>query len=240
MSSATWTPRALASEARPLRLALWRAVEAQHSAATRALVDTQAEQELLERVLEAHKPAIPEPCRALDYLLFTPFRYPPVQYGSRFRAVGDPGVWYGADEVRSACAEVGYWRTRFIADSRGLSALEAVAHTVFRAGVRGAGVDLRTPPFKRAHAYWMHAYDYAPCQALARAAREASLGLLRYASVRDPQHGGCAAVLDCTVFAGGRGITQRQTWFLSADANRASWVRTGGAHRAESFEFVYR
>ena len=34
MSSRTWTPRAVASEAAPLRLDLWRAVEAQHVVAT--------------------------------------------------------------------------------------------------------------------------------------------------------------------------------------------------------------
>lgn len=241
MSSTTWTPRALASEAVEVELALWRAVEAQHVVATRALVDSLAEQALLEQILEDHKPPLPAPCAGLDYLLFTPFRYPPPRAGSRFRDVQDPGVWYGAEALRTACAEVGYWRWRFVADSAGLKALEGVAHTLFRAVARGEGIDLRQPPFQRAAKRWMHADDYRPCQALARNAREAGIALLRYASVRDPAHGGCAAVLDCRAFAGTRGITARQTWFLSVDGERASWIRSGTRRQArDALEFVYR
>lgn len=240
MSSTTWTPRVLASEAAAFELALWRGVEAQHVVATRALVDNLAEQELLERILEASKPPVPAECAALDYLLFTPFRYPSSRYGSRFRDRVDAGVWYGAETVQAACAEVGYWRCRFVADSAGLSALDGVAHTLFRAQARGDGIDLRVPPFDREARRWMHADDYEPCRALARVARDAGLLLLRYASVRDPDHAGCAVVLDCRAFAAGRGITTRQTWFLSVDAQRASWIRAGGrGSGGDAFEFVY-
>lgn len=240
MSSTTWTPRALASECRAAEIPAWRAVEAQHVAATRALVDTREEQELLEHLLEASKPTIPTECLALDYLLFTPFRYPPARYGSRFRDRADPGVWYGAEESRTACAELGYWRCRFVADSAGLDALDAVPHTLFRATASGESIDLREPPFQRSRARWMHGDDYQPCQTLARGAREAGVRLIRYASVRDPEHAGCVAVLDCRAFAGGRGITGRQTWFLSATGARATWLRSGSrANRSEAFEFVY-
>lgn len=240
MSSSIWTPRALASESSAFELALWRAVEAQHVVATRALVDSLAEQELLETILEASKPRVPAECAGLDYLLFTPFRYPSTQFGSRFRDVTDPGVWYGAETVQASCAEVGYWRCRFVADSAGLRTLDGVAHTLFRADVRGNGIDLRRAPFLRAAKAWMHPDDYGPCRRIARTAREAGQSLLRYASVRDPEHAGCAAVLDCRAFAAGRGITARQTWFLSADARRATWVRSGGRRgSADAFEFVY-
>ena len=47
----TWTPAALSSEARPLSGRCWRIVEAQHVISTLKLVDTLAEQELLERLL---------------------------------------------------------------------------------------------------------------------------------------------------------------------------------------------
>ena len=240
MSSTTWTPRALASESASVELALWRAVEAQHVAATRALVDSREEQELLEQLLEASKPAIPNECLALDYLLFTPFRYPSTAFGSRFRDRADPGVWYGAEEVRTACAEVGYWRCRFVADSSGLTALDAVPHTLFRAVAAGAAIDLRAPPFAKRRAQWMHGDDYAACRSVARNAREAGQQLIRYASVRDPAQAGCAAVLDCRAFAGSRGISVRQTWFLSVSATRATWLRAGNrADRSEAHEFAY-
>lgn len=240
MSSTTWTPAALASEAAIVELALWRAVEAQHIAATRALVDSIAEQELLEALLDDHKPPVPAPCAALDYLLYTPFRYPPGHRGSRFRDGGDPGVWYGADTVQAACAEVGYWRCRFVADSAGLSRLDAVAHTVFRALAQGTAIDLDAPPLVADRGHWMAADDYSACRRLARSAREARLALLRYRSVRDPAHAHCTAVLDCLAFAGSRGITTRQTWFLSVDARRASWIRAGSRPgRAEALEFDF-
>lgn len=240
MSSTIWTPPALASEARSFELALWRAVEAQHTVATRVLVDSQAEQALLEDILEANKPAIPAECRQLDYLLFTPFRYPSGQYGSRFRDVIDPGVWYGAETVQAACAEVGYWRCRFVAASAGLSTLDAVAHTLFRAQVGGPGIDLGASPFDVDAAVWRHGEDYGACRSLARTARAAGLQLIRYVSARDPDRAACAAVLDCRAFGGGRSITMRQTWFLSVDSRRASWVRTGSRpERPEAWEFDY-
>ena len=241
MSSSTWTPPALASEALSLEVLLWRAVEAQHTVATRVLVDSQTEQELLEDILEANKPAVPVECQALDYLLFTPFRYPSARGGSRFREAIDQGVWYGAETVQAACAEVGYWRCRFVAASEGLRSLDAVAHTLFRAQAGGSAIDLGIPPFVADAAQWMHPDDYSACRSLARNARAAGVQLIRYGSVRDPDHAACAAVLDCRAFSDGRGITTRQTWFLSADAQRASWVRTGSRpSRPEAFEFDYR
>ncbi len=237
MSSSIWTPPAVASEARPCTLLLWRAVEAQHVVATLALVDSRAEQELLEALLEESKPPIAPQAAGLDYLLYTPFRYPPTHYGSRFRALTDPGVWYGAEAMRTSCAELGYWRWRFVSDSAGLERLDAVAHTVVQAQARGAAVDLRRDPFARDARAWQDPKDYGACQAFARAARSAGTRIVRYASVRDPQHGGCGAVLDVRAFGRSGRVRQRQSWFLSVDRQRAAWVRAGGP--TEAFEFVF-
>jgi len=206
--------------------------------ATRALVDTLAEQELLEALLEDSKPPMPEPCSTLDYLLQTPFRYPPFRYGSRFRSYADPGVWYGAELVRTSCAELGYWRWRFVTDSRGLERLDGVAHTLYRALARGSTLDLQVEPFVRDAQAWRHPSDYSACQQFARSARAAEVRMIRYASVRDPEHGACAAVLDCRAFVGTGGVRQRQSWFLSVDRQRASWVRAA-ERRGEAWEFVF-
>jgi len=238
MSSSTWTPHAVASESKACELTLWRAVEAQHVVATRALVDSQAEQEVLESVLEAAKPPVPAQCAGFDYLLYTPFRYPPPLRGSRFRGYDDPGVWYGAEAVRTSCAEIGYWRWRFVLDSHGLTRLDAVPHTVFQAVARGKAVDLRKKPFARDQGVWSSPDDYGGCHGLARAARAAETRIIRYASVRDPEHGGCGAVLDCRAFSGTGGVRQRQSWFLTVDRQRASWVRSG-TRSAATYEFVF-
>ncbi|MHB1869701.1 MAG: RES domain-containing protein [Steroidobacteraceae bacterium] len=85
-------------------------------------------------------------------------------------------------------------------------------------------------------AAWSDPSDYGAGQRLARSAREAGLRIIRYASVRDPEHAGCAAVLDCRALVGG--VRQRQTWFLTVDRQRAGWVRAGGQRR-ERFELRY-
>jgi hypothetical protein len=234
----TWTTHAVASEARAASLDLWRAVEAQHVASTMALVDTVAEQAVLERLVEASKPPVPRDVARLDlhWLLFTPFRYPPPPGGSRFRGPNDPGVFYGAEQPRTACAEVGYWRWRHLRDSPGLKAMPARPQTVFRVPVSGSAIDLREPPFVQQgqegtvprdspRPSWMHRSDYTDCQSIARTAREAEVQLVRYESVRDSRHGGCGAVLDAAAFAS-REPVEQQGWILTVTQARAVWQRS--------------
>lgn len=224
MSLPTWTRRAVATEARKLRLRLWRAVEAQHVIATMALVDSAEEQAVLEDLLDASKPPLPPACAGLHYLLYTPFRYPSPM-PSRFRRGHGSGVWYGAERQDTSLAELGYWRWRFVADSEGLERLPPVAHTVFRAQARGSGIDLQAPPWNQAQALWAAPSDYAPCHALADLVRESGLGIIRYASVRDPRHGPCAAVLSCACFVHGGGILAQQNWYLTVSASGVTWTR---------------
>ena len=165
MSFNTWMPAAVSSEARPWAGTVWRMVEAQHTASTMKIVDNDAEQDLLETLLESSKPAQPGSVLALDYLLATPFRYHPLRGGSRFRAITDPGVFYGAESVRTASAELGYWRWRFLKDAVDLEKLEPVAHTAFSADVRTQTVDLRQPTFSADATAWLHPADYGATQA---------------------------------------------------------------------------
>ncbi len=208
-------------------------MEAQHIASTRRLVDSSAEQDLLEEILESTKPAPPAATAGLDYLLATPFRYPPGLHGSRFRSAADPGVFYAAEEARTACAELGYWRWRFLTDSSGLKTLGPAAHTLFQVRAAGTGVDLRRKPFSRDAAKWRDRDDYGATQAFAAAARRAQVQLIRYESVRDPQRGGCAALLVPAVFAKREPLT-RQTWFLTVTRSASAWKRGG-----ETFEFAW-
>lgn len=59
MSSSTWTRAALSSEARALAGRCWRLVEAQRHVSTLKLVDSVAEQGLLEDLIETTKPPLP-------------------------------------------------------------------------------------------------------------------------------------------------------------------------------------
>jgi len=235
VSSRTWTPRAVASEASALRQDVWRAVEAQHVVSTRALVDTLEEQHVLERVLDEGKPPIPAAAARLHYLLFTPFRYAPPPGGSRFRGPSDPGVFYAADAVRTACAELGYWRWRHLLDVPALRAMPTKPQTVFRVKLAATAVDLREPPFLRDRRTWTQRDDYSGTQRFGVVAREARIGAIRYESVRDPQHGGCCAVLDPAAFARPKPLEQ-QTWMLSVSRDRVAWQRTHVVS-AEEHEF---
>lgn len=230
MSSSTWTPRAVESESRRTQRQLWRAVEAQHIASTLRLVGGVEEQAVLEAVLEASKPALPPGAIGLHYLLATPFRYSsPV--GSRFRAPADAGIWYGAETARTACAELGYWRWRFLQDSEGLTTLGPAPQTVLRAGFQGRAVDLTEPPFRKAQATWTDPHDYGGTQAFARVAREARVDAIRYQSVRDPEHAAAFAVLNPRSFKPKRPLEQ-QSWFLTVRTAGVVWQREG-----ETFEF---
>jgi RES domain len=225
VSSNTWTQHAVESEARRATRRLWRAVEAQHVASTLRLVANVEEQLVLERLLEKSKPAMPAGAADLHYLLATPFRYAsPI--GSRFRSPADAGVWYGAERERTARAELGFWRWRFLMDSEGLESLGPSPQTVFRAAIAGRMVDLTAAPFNRSRADWTHPDDYAPSQRFARLARDARVDAIRYESVRDPEHAGAVAVLSPSCFKPRRPLEQC-VWFLTVRREAAIWQREG-------------
>jgi RES domain-containing protein len=225
VSSNIWTPPAVGSEAGRATRRLWRAVEAQHVASTLRLVANVEEQLLLERILDRSKPALPQEAADLHYLLSTPFRYvSPI--GSRFRAPADAGVWYGAEKERTACAELGFWRWRFLMESAGLESLGPSPQTVFRAGIDGRMVDLTASPFKRARSDWTNPNDYSASQRFAQVARQAGVDAIRYESVRDPEHAGAVAVMSPACFKPRQPLEQR-IWLLTVRPEAAIWQREG-------------
>lgn len=206
---------------------LWRGVEAQHIVSTMRLADSAAEQRVLEELLEASKPALPPGAARQHYLVFTPFRYrSPV--ATRFRRPHDPGVWYGAEELRTACAEVAYWKWRFLMDSEALakSTLQT-EHTFFKARARGRCADLTAAPWKAAARAWTHKSEFRECQSLAEAARERGVAWIRYAAVR--AEGTCGAVLKPEALSPIEPFVQ-QTWACKTSADGA-WLQRAGGER---------
>jgi hypothetical protein len=215
-----------------LQMQAWRGVEAQHIVSTMRLVDTLDEQEVLERLLEASKPALPAGGSARHYLLGTPFRYRP-RHGSRFRHAGALGVWYGAASVRTACAEVAYWRWRFLIDSAGLQDADLLTeHTLFRATVDGRAIDLAEEPWLQSRAHWTAPDSYASTQALARVARNRQVQWIRYESVRDPG-GVCCAVFELEALDR-LDLASQQTWHCRTTREAVRMV-----HGAERYEWRY-
>lgn len=234
MSSPTWTPGALSSEARPYAGTGWRLVEAQHIVSTLKLTDDLEEQALLEAVLEDTKPAVPVECRHLDYLLATPFRYgAPYPTGSRFRRAGrTEGVFYAAEAERTAVAELAFYRLLFFAESPGTPfPANAAEYTAFSVSLETRmSLDLTMPPLDHDARHWTDLRDYGACQALADQARSCGIVLLRYRSVRDPEDGANLAVLHCAAFAVARPL-ERRTWRIRVGPTGVQAIREFPAAR---------
>lgn len=187
------------------------------------LTDNAAEQALLERLIEDSKPPIPPECRHLDFLLFTPFRYAPYPQGSRFRRAGlTPGVFYASEAPDTAIAEVCFYRLLFFSESPDTPwPGNAGEYTAFACEYAAAlAIDLTRSPFLNRHAAWTDPIDYAACQELADLARAADVDVIRYESVRDPDHRANIALLTCTAFAAPEPVA-RLTWRILLGDNGA-------------------
>ena len=217
MSSSIWTRCAGDSEIRALRLAPWRAVEAQHLVSTRKLVANSEEQILLEELIEGAKPPSQSASR-LHYLLATPFRYPPLRSGSRFGTRHERGIWYGSETRETALAEVAYYRLVFLEGSSADLGTVTTQLTLFTVTVRSSfGVDLTLSPFVAYHRAIASRVSYGDAQTLGAAMRAAGVDLVRYPSARDARGGVNVAVFAPEVFGRGK-PRELETWHCTATA----------------------
>lgn len=212
---------------RPWSGTVWRLVEGQHVVSTLRLVDSLAEQAVLEAVLEDTKPRVPPECRHLHYLMFSPFRYGVYPQASRFRRAGrTPGVFYAAEAAITAVAEIIWYRFRFFAASPDMPLPKAAGAFAAIACVVAAplAIDLTRPPMLADAARWTDPDDYTACLDLADAARKAGAEVIRYASVRHPDGLPNIAVLACRGFAAPQ-PEKVETWLLHFRPDRAEAIR---------------
>jgi len=232
MSSSIWTQCAGDSRFCSLQLHAWRVVESQHHVSTRKLVDSLAEQALLEELIDTAKP--PEQTGGgLHYLLFTPFRYPPLAHGSRFGGRFERGVWYGSETRHTCFAEVAYYRFVFLAGTRadlGTVTTQLTAFTVAASTARG--IDLTAPPFDAHRAEIASPARYDASQALGAAMRAAGVELFTYPSARDPE-GINVGVFSPAAFgrAKPRGF---ESWHCTASQARVELIELDYFQRATS------
>ena len=223
MPPSIWTRCGGRSNARELRCAPWRVVEGQRIISTRSLVDSDAEPDLLEELIDASKPALPpEPAFAgLHYLLYTPFRYPPLRHGSRFGRRHERALWYGAEELDTALAEVAYYRLLFFEGTAAELAPDTITVSAFQARVRtSAGVDLTQPVFKPYLAKLCSKTSYALSQALGSEMRADGIEAVRYPSARAPGRGLNVALFTPAAFAARRPVGAPQTWYCTVTPTR--------------------
>jgi hypothetical protein len=224
--SARATPVALDGE-------VHRLVESQEQVATRSLVRTLAEQALLEDLLESSKPMLPATAAGLHYLLATPFRYPPLPWGSRFGRRFEPSLFYGARSVATVLAECAYYRFVFWSGmATPPKAPLDTRHTMFRVGVSTTqGLQLQLAPFDAWQKQLRDPADYAATQSLGSALRAAGIEAFEYRSARDPDGGINLALFTAQAFATPR-PTVLDEWLCITGPDRVSYYsRHGGGIR---------
>jgi hypothetical protein len=135
------------------------------------------------------------------------------------------GVFYAAEEPRTAVAEIVFYRLLFYAESPDTPwPANAAEYTAFSAAYGSAkGIDLTKGRLAGDRTAWTHLTDYAACQALADSARAAGIGVIRYQSVRDPARGLNVALLTVEAFAKPKPVGQ-QTWHIRLSATGAQAV----------------
>lgn len=225
MSLNIWTECGGRSNAGPLQLEPWRLVESQYVTSTRKLVDSNAEQELLEQLIDTAKPKLPPDVRRLHYLLSTPFRHPPLKNGSRFGVRSERGLFYGSKELPTCLAEVAYYRFVFLAGTTAALPPLSTQHTAFQVEVQtDAGVDLTRPPFSAHAAMLASPTAYAATQRLGAQLRQEGIAVALYTSARARKGGTNVAVFDPGAFHSPNPFGE-QEWLCATDAEKVEFKR---------------
>ncbi|MFK7912865.1 MAG: RES family NAD+ phosphorylase [Pseudomonadales bacterium] len=185
-SIAHWRTRLANIAPGPILGTLKRMVESQAQTVTLNLVDDLGEHDLLETMLEDSKPALAPELARLDYLLRSPWRYPPLRWGSRFGHRHEPGIFYGALSEQALFAETAYYRLVFLEGPRSAFRDRVISqHTLFEARFQtSAGFDLSQAPLNEDHEILTHPSDYQACQNLGSALRERDCEAFIYRSAR--------------------------------------------------------
>ena len=180
----------------PLSGDVLRLVESQEKVATARIVSSLERQALLEDILERSKPPLSAVGTALHWLLATPFRYPPLRYGSRFGAPFEPSLFYGSWTHDTVFAEGAYYGLVLWYGMKVPPAHKTITeHTVFGARYSGAGVALQKPPFSAYRDDWRNPVNYGTTQHLGAKLREIGARVIEYESARDPAGGINVALL---------------------------------------------
>ncbi|WP_189419234.1 RES family NAD+ phosphorylase [Cellvibrio zantedeschiae] len=213
----------------------WRIVETQETAATMAITQSATEQSRLEELLDLSKPKIPADTLGLNYLLMTPFRYPPLRYGSRFGTTWERGIFYGSCELQTALAETAVYFWLFQQGPTELGALEHIRdqRTAFKVKLSSQkALDLHSDDFESQYEHISNPASWSYTQELGAKLREADAEFIVYPSARF-RGGKNIAVFSPKAFFDKEPAVQ-QLWHVKFTSNTCVFVRASGN---ENFEF---
>lgn len=220
---------------------LLRLVESQEEVATTRLVSSLERQAVLEDLLEATKPPRRAGTERLHYLLATPFRYPPLEHGSRFGSRIEPSLFYGSLGLKPVLAEAAYYRFVFW---HGMTVPPegklVTQHTMLEADYRTErGLQLHAPPFAAHKKRLAHPSDYAATQELGSKMRQAGIAAFEYFSARDPEGGVNVALFTPDALPGSEPVS-KESWLceLTGRHVRFSAGRNRAVHGFEVDRFL--
>ncbi len=211
----------------------WRVVEAQHIVATRKLVDSDEEQAILEELIDKAKPPLPYPrphdeeCKRYHYLLWTPFRYPPLKHGSRLGSSDRRGLWYGSEKIETAFAEKAYYAFLFRSGSHADFGVFETSITVFAAQVKTKScADLTRAPFNKFEKDLVTPNSYTASQRIGSELRDRGAEVIRFKSARCAEHGFNIAVTKISAFQARKPV-EDGSWFCISSADTVEFKPFG-------------
>ncbi|HSC68260.1 MAG TPA: RES family NAD+ phosphorylase [Cellvibrio sp.] len=207
----------------------WRLVESQEQIATLGYVDTLEEQALLEELLDSVKPPYPANSDSYHYLLKTPFRYPPLRWGSRFGRIHEPGIFYAGCDTQTTLAESAFYRFVFwhSIDSKPIKNTITSAHTLFCVNYQSQrGMKLQAAPFDQFLPQLTHPQDYSASQQLGSDMRAARVEAFEYQSARAQQQGCCVGLFVTAALAQKKPTNMAQ-WLCELGATEVAFKQLG-------------
>jgi RES domain len=205
----------------------WRIVEDQTKPATRKLVNSLEEQQILEDLIETVKPNLPDYCQSYHYLLSTPFRYPPLKYGSRFNTQLEPSLWHGSLMIETAMAEKAFYRFAFLQASEAQDKPLQLRYTAFATDVSThKGIDLTQQPFSDFNSQISSPISYNHSQKLGQQMRECGIEAFSYISARCPKPGINVALFTPFAFKSKNPKEPFQSWQCIATTDSVEFIRT--------------
>ncbi len=178
-----------------------RMVETQEYAATTSLVDDLEEQAILEQILDDYKPSYADNTQALHYLISTPFRYPPLKYGSRFGSITEPSYFYASESIQTCLTEAAFYRF-YLIDGTETPFPKVIQseHSLFFVKVLSSNtLDLTQISDTDTQQQLTDPQYYSLTQKVGQHARQNGVDLLRYYSARCQEQGVNVAIDNHTI-----------------------------------------
>ncbi len=163
---------------------VYRIVESDLEVATSSITTSLAEQSRLEELLDEIKP-IAQASRK-HYLLTTPFRYPPLKYGSRYGTSNMKSFFYGSKEPITCLYECAYYRFLFLNDMEvPYNQPIQTNHLLFSCSVSAKkSLELTHERFRPIRETITHHADYTATQKIGNWAMENDFEVIKFPSAR--------------------------------------------------------